>query len=312
MKPDILITAPIEPALMAQLDADFETHRLWSADDQDGLLATLADRVTCVVTRSAVGADAALMDALPKLELIAVFGVGADKVDLGAARERGIKVTNTPGVLTEDTADYAIGLLLALARRIVVGDRFVREGGWTKGMLPNSTRVHGKRLGIVGLGRIGASVARRAEAFALEILYTGPSDKPDLPYRYVPDAVSLASQVDFLVLTCPGGPETRDLVDMRLLKALGPAGMLINISRGSVVDETALANALSAGVIAGAALDVFSDEPNVSQALLAAPNLIVEPHIASTTVETRKAIGELVFANVAAHFAGQPLPSQLS
>jgi lactate dehydrogenase-like 2-hydroxyacid dehydrogenase len=240
-----------------------------------------------------------------KLELVSVFGVGADKVDLAAAKARGIRVTNTPDVLTEDTADYGIGLLLALARKIVHGDRFVRDGQWQHGLLPNSTRVHGKRLGIVGLGRIGAAVAQRALAFAMEVSYTGPRAKSDLPYRSFDNPKTLAAHVDFLILTCPGGPETAGLVDAELLRALGPEGMLVNIARASVVDETALIAALAHGTIKAAALDVFPDEPNVSDALLALPNVIVEPHIASTTVETRKAIGDLVLANVKAHFSGQ-------
>jgi lactate dehydrogenase-like 2-hydroxyacid dehydrogenase len=298
------MTSPLEPALMSALDTSFPTHRLWEAKDREAYLADIGPRVRGVVTRSAIGIDAALMDALPRLELISVFGVGADKVDLAAARARGIRVTNTPGVLTEDTADYGIGLLLAIARKIVHGDRYVREGRWQQGLMANSTRVHGKRLGIVGLGRIGAAVARRALAFSMEVSYSGPHRKPDVPYRYFEDATALAAHVDFLVLTCPGGPDTAGLVDAPLLRALGPEGMLVNIARASVVDEAALIAALGDGTIKAAALDVFPDEPNVPEALLALPNVIVEPHIASTTVETRQAIGELVFANVEAYFSG--------
>jgi lactate dehydrogenase-like 2-hydroxyacid dehydrogenase len=298
------MTSPLEPALMNALDNAFSTHRLWEAKDREAYLAEIGPRVRGVVTRSAIGIDAALMDALPKLELVSVFGVGADKVDLAAARARGIRVTNTPGVLTEDTADYGIGLLLAIARKIVHGDRYVREGRWQQGLMPNSTRVHGKRLGIVGLGRIGAAIAQRALAFAMEVSYSGPRQKPDVPYRYFADPKALAAHVDFLILACPGGPDTAGLVNAALLHALGREGMLINIARASVVDEAALIEALANGTIKAAALDVFPDEPNVSDALLALPNVIVEPHIASTTVETRKAIGELVFANVKSYFTG--------
>ena len=313
MPADILMTAPLEPALMDNLDKAFTTHRLWQAKDRAVFLAEVAPRIRGVVSRSAIGADAALMDALPKLELISIFGVGTDKVDLAAARQRGIRVTNTPDVLTEDTADYAIGLLLALARKIVAGDRYIRAGHWkTKGIMANSTRVFGKKLGIVGLGRIGQVAAKRAAAFDMEISYNGPREKPDLPYRYFADPVAMARHVDFVILTCPGGPATRNLVNAGFLEALGPQGMLVNIARASVVDEAALIAALTNGTIKAAALDVFPNEPDVSDALLALPNVVVEPHIASTTEETRRAIGELVFANVNAHFSGVPLPSQVT
>jgi lactate dehydrogenase-like 2-hydroxyacid dehydrogenase len=308
---DILLTAPLEPSLMEALDGAFTTHRLWQADDKQALLAGIAGRVRGVVTRSVIGADAAMIAALPKLEIIAIFGVGADAVDLAAARKRGIRVTITSGVQTEDTADYGFGLLLALARKIVVGDRYIREGHWQKALLPSSTRVYGKKLGIVGLGRIGEAVARRAAAFAMDIAYSGPRAKPNVPYRYFDDPKALAAFADFIILTCPGGPATAGLVDAGFLKALGANGMLVNIARASVIDEAPLVAALTDGTIKAAALDVFPDEPNVSDALLNAPNLVVEPHIASTTVETRQAIADLVFANVKAHFAGEPLPTPL-
>ncbi|WP_246671339.1 2-hydroxyacid dehydrogenase [Mesorhizobium sp. 8] len=293
---------------MADLDAAYRVHRLWQAADRDALLAAVADSVTGVVTRSVIGADAALMTALPKLEVVAVFGVGTDAVDLAAARRQGVRVANTPGVLTEDTADYGMALLLALARRIVEGDRHVRQGRWPRGLLPNSTRVNGKKLGVVGLGRIGAGVARRAEAFAMQVFYTGPKAKSDVPWTYVDTTQALAREVDFLVLTCPGGPATAGLVDERVLEALGPHGMLVNIARASVVDEQALVSALKKGKIKAAALDVFPDEPNVSSDFLAMENVILEPHIASTTVETRMAICDMVLENLAAHYAGRVPP----
>jgi hydroxypyruvate reductase len=308
-KAEILITAPVEQRLDEALAQSYIVHRPWLAGDRAAFLARVADRVGVVVTRSMIGADRALMSALPKLQLIAIFGVGTDAVDLVAARELGIRVTNTPDVLTADTADYGIALLLALARKIVLGDRFVREGKWSKGMLPNSTRVSGKRLGIVGLGRIGEGVARRAEAFSLDISYTGPRAKPGAPWKYVPDVVTLAQNVDFLILTCPGGPATFKLVNEEVLRALGPEGFLVNIARASVVDHDALIIALQDRLIKGAALDVFDDEPNVPTALLRMDSVIVEPHIASTTVETRAAIGNLVLENITAHVAGRELPS---
>jgi|SRR6185437_14172192 len=308
---EVLVTLPVDRRLDDALAQSFVVHRLWLEQDKPAFLSRIADRVRVVVSRSVFGADRALMAALPKLELVAIFGVGLDAVDLVAARERGVRVTNTPEVLTADTADYGIALLLALARKIVAGDRFVREGKWLQGMLPHSTRVSGKRLGIVGLGRIGAAVARRADAFSLEIFYTGPRQKRDKPWTYVPSLVTLAEEVDFLILTCPGGPETARIVNAEVLRALGPDGLLINIARASVVDQAALIAALEGGVIKGAALDVFDDEPRVPGALLALDNVIVEPHIASTTVETRAAICDLVLANVEAYFAGEPLPGSV-
>ncbi|MBN9241267.1 MAG: 2-hydroxyacid dehydrogenase [Mesorhizobium sp.] len=311
MRHHILLTAPVEPRLMAGLDAVYTVHRLWEAEDPGALLASAAAFVTGVVTRSVVGADAALMAALPKLEVIALFGIGADAVDLAAAKARGIRVANTPGVQTEDTADYSIALLLALARRIVEGDRHVRQGRWQHGLLANSTRVSGKTLGIVGLGRIGSGVARRAEAFAMKILYTGPTAKPDVPWTYVDTVEALAREVDFLVLTCPGGPATRGIVNAEVLRALGADGMLVNIARASVVDEPALIAALRDRTIKAAALDVFPDDPHVSPAFLDLENVVLEPHIASTTVETRMAICDLVLENLAAHYGGKVAPGLL-
>lgn len=298
MRPSVLLPGSLPPDLVTRLSEAFEL--------QHGTVPKDAADVRGIATRSMVGADAALIARLPSLEIVSVFGVGCDAVDLEAARARGIIVTNTPDVLTEDTADYAIALMLALARRVAEGDRFVRAGRWRSGGLPNSARVHGKKLGIVGLGRIGGAVAARARGFRMDIHWHGPRPKPDTELTYHARLADLAEAVDFLVLTCPGGVATDRMVNAEILERLGTAGFLINISRGSVVDEPALIAALRDGRIAGAALDVFADEPNVPEALLAMDNVIVEPHIASTTVETRRAIGDLVLANLKAHFAGQP------
>lgn len=305
-QPLVFLPGTLPPDAIVRLGEHFEIART------DDLSAGACARVRGIATRSMVGADRPLLSRFPNLEIVAVFGVGADAVDLAAARERGIIVTNTPDVLTEDTADYAMALVLALARRVVEGDRFVRAGKWRAGALPNSARVHGKRLGIVGLGRIGQALARRAAAFAMPIHWHGPRPKPELPYTYHPTIACLAEVVDFLVLTCPGGPQTRNLINAAVLERLGPAGFLINVARGSVVDEAAVIAALRERRIAGAALDVFADEPNVPDALLGLDNVIIEPHIASTTVETRHAIGELMVANLVAHFAGGPVPSPVT
>lgn len=306
MKPELLLVSPIPPRVIDALKDDFVLHDYFRAKDKPSMLKEVGGKVRGYISfASAGGADASLMDATPKLELIANWGVGYDRVDAKAAKQRNIVVTNTPDVLTECCADLAMALILAIARRVAEGDRYVRAGNWPKlGSLALATRVSGGRLGIVGLGRIGAAIAQRALAFAMEVSYSGPRQKPDVPYRYFADPKALAAHVDFLILACPGGPDTAGLVDAALLHALGREGMLINIARASVVDEAALIEALANGTIKAAALDVFPDEPNVSDALLALPNVIVEPHIASTTVETRKAIGELVFANVKSYFSG--------
>jgi hydroxypyruvate reductase len=311
-RPDILVTGPLDAGLMAKLEDAFAVHKLWLAADRDRFLAECAGSIRGIATRSVVGADAALMAALPRLEIIACFGAGYEAVDLPAARSRGIRVTNTPDVLTEDTADFAIGAIFALARRIVEGDRFIRAGRWGREVLPSSVRVRGKRLGIVGLGRIGLGIACRAEAFNMTIAWHGPRPKPAIPYRYVADIAELAGESDFLVLTCPGGPATRHLVGRAVLDALGPRGMLVNIARGSVVDELALLQALRDKTIAGAALDVFADEPAVPETFHALDNVVLTPHIASTTVETRAAIGDLLFANLSAQFSGKALPSAVA
>jgi lactate dehydrogenase-like 2-hydroxyacid dehydrogenase len=311
MSVEIIVTDPVEPALMRQLEDTFAIRRLWEAEGRDAFLREHASHARGLVTRSMVGADAAMMDALPKLEIISVFGVGTDAVDLEAARKRGIIVTNTPGVLTDDTADYGMALLLALARKIAEGDRFVRAGRWPGEAFPNSVRVNGKKLGIVGLGRIGSGVARRAEAFGMEIFYSGPNEKPDLPYGYIPDITALAETVDFLILTCPGGPDTKGLVDQAVLKSLGAQGMLVNIARASVIDEAALLDALRDNTIKAAALDVFADEPHVPEAFLKLDNVLLAPHIASKTAETRGDIGDLVYRNIKAHFAGSEVLSRV-
>lgn len=311
-KPAILVTAPVEPRLLDDLEAAYIVHRLWQAPDRDVFLRKIGPQIRAVVTRSVVGADAALIGTLPNLEIVAVFGVGVDAVDLAAARQQHVRVATTPGVLTEDTADYGMGLILALARRIVEGDRHVRDGKWLNGLLANSTRVNGKHLGIVGLGRIGEAVARRAAAFSMRISYTGPRAKLGCPWTYVANIEELARKVDFLILTCPGGPATAGIVNADVLGALGPEGMLINIARASVVNTQALITALADGTVKAAALDVFDDEPRVPQALLELDNVILEPHIASTTVETRMAICDMVVTNLAAQFSGAVPPGLVS
>jgi hydroxypyruvate reductase len=306
MKSDLLLVSPIHRASQAQLEADYVVHRLWEAANRDDLLAQVAPRTEVLVTTGGAGASRELMQWLPQLRLIACFGVGVDAIDLAAARERGIAVTNTPDVLTDDVADLAIGLLLATMRGIVSGDRYVRAGRWLHGAMGVQSKVSGKALGIVGMGRIGQAIAARAAAFGMPIAWTGPRNK-NLPWRYEPDLIALARGVDVLIAACPGGAATRGLISRAVLQALGPGGVFVNIARGSVVDEAALVDLLTTGKLGGAGLDVFSEEPNVPRALFALDNVVLQPHQASATRETRTAMGRLVIDNVAAFFAGRPL-----
>ncbi|WCT72481.1 2-hydroxyacid dehydrogenase [Sphingomonas naphthae] len=291
--PDLYLMAPLIPHTVAALESRFRIHR----SDPPPSTRAIACGGTTVI-------DAASMDRLPNLGIIACCAVGYDGVDTAAAAARGIRVTNTPDVLTDDVADLAIGLILALERRIAFADRLVRGGGWA---MPLSRKVSGRRIGIFGLGRIGHAIARRAAPFAGEILYTARSEKADVPYRYCPDITALAAASDILVLAAPGGDATRAIVDANVLAALGADGVLVNVSRGSLVDEPALIAALEAGGIAGAALDVFADEPHVPEALRAMDQVVLTPHLGSATQDTRRAMGELTVANLDAFFAGKPL-----
>jgi len=260
-----------------------------------------------LATEANRGASRALIAALPRLEMISCFGVGIDLIDLDAARERGVPVTNTPGILGDEVADLAIGLMLASARQIVYADRFVREGLWQKAPISLGRSVSGKTMGVLGLGGIGRAIADRGAAFRMHVIYNGPRRKPDAPYEYVADVVELARRSDYLMVACKGGPETRHLVSAAVIEALGPSGTLVNVARGSVVDEAALASALGSKRLGYAALDVFENAPHVRPELLALPNVIVQPHHGSATVETRGAMGALMVENLLAHFAGRPL-----
>ena len=305
MKAELLIMAPMMSRVMATLASDYVAHRLWEAPEPATLLAELGPRIRAIATTGGRGAEAKVIAALPALEIIACYGVGVDAIDLPAARGRGIIVTNTPDVLTDDVADLGVALAIAASRRICQGDRYVRDGAWLKGDMALTRKFTGSKVGIVGMGRIGQALARRCAGFDCAIAYHGPRAKPELPYRYVPGLVELARDSDFLVLTCPGGAATRGLVDRAVLDALGPEGILVNIARGSVVDEAALVAALADGRLGGAALDVFVDEPRVPPALLAMDNVVLQPHVASATVETRGAMGDLVLTNLRNHFAGR-------
>lgn len=308
MKIDVLSIGSFPAATNVELAKRFAITHHFNRPAPDALGAELKARIRGIATEANRGADRALIEALPRLEVISLFGVGTDSVDLAAARERHIPVTNTPGILTDEVADLAIGLMLASARQIVFADRYVRDGSWgSKGPIPLGRSVGGKTMGVLGLGGIGRAIADRGAAFRMRIIYSGPRRKPGVPYEYVADIVELARQSDYLMIACRGGPETRHLVSAAVIDALGPAGTLINVARGSVVDEAALIAALAEGRLGHAALDVFESEPNPSPELLKLPNVLVQPHHGSATVETRTAIGQLMIDNLGAHFAHKPL-----
>jgi hydroxypyruvate reductase len=305
MKPHVLLIEPMLPEVEAQLDAAYCVHRLFETQDRAALIAAIGASVRAIVTGGGHGASNEIVDALPRLEIIAINGIGTDAVDLERARARSVRVTTTPDVLTDDVADLALGLMLATSRRICVADRFVRSGGWRHEHLPLAARVSGKRLGIFGLGQVGRAVARRAEGFGMQIAYCDRDPVADAAYRFQADLEQLARDSDFLVIAVSGGPATRGLVSRSVLDALGSTGILINVARGSVVDEPALVAALADGRLGGAGLDVFAHEPDVPKALWDMDNVVLQPHRASATVETRRAMADLVLANLAAHFAGR-------
>jgi lactate dehydrogenase-like 2-hydroxyacid dehydrogenase len=307
MKPGLLLLDRFTEASEAKFAAAFTVHRTYA----DGFsLDEVATSITAIATSGAKGAGAALLDRLPALALIAIRGVGTDAVDLAQARRRGIAVTSTPNLLTDDVADLAIALLLALARRLCQADGFVRAGNWRPGAsLPLGRKVTGMRLGLVGLGRVGRAIAERARAFRTEIAYTDLHAFADVDYRFVPTVLALAASSDALILAASGGPQSWRIVDAAVLQALGPRGLLINVARGSLVDEAALVAALRAGRLGGAGLDVFIDEPNVPRELWGLDNVVLQPHRASATAETRQAMEDLVLANLQAHLSGKPLPS---
>jgi lactate dehydrogenase-like 2-hydroxyacid dehydrogenase len=297
-KEPILVVAPIPQDLRAALAA---AHELVEHRPADGPRPGFRIAVTTAIA----GADAALMDSIPDLRLIASQGTGLDRIDLPAAARRGIAVAYTPDVMTEDVADFAIGLMYAAARRIAEADRFVRAGRWMQERMAPSISLNGKAAGIVGMGRIGRSIARRAAGLGMRLTWTGPHPKPELPWPHEPDLRALAAQSDVLILAAPGGAATERMVDARILSALGPRGILVNIARGSLVDEPALLAALESGGIAAAALDVFLAEPGLDPSFLTLPNAVLAPHYASLTHETRAALIARILDDIAAFRAGR-------
>jgi len=298
-KPRILVAPPIPSELRLTLEAAFELVEYQKGE------AYPEFRV--LVITSAGGADKALMDALPGLGLIACNGTGIERVDLIEAARRGIIVRNTPDEVTDDTADFAMALIYAVSRRLAEADRFVRSGRWAKERLPPSQRVYGQRIGIVGLGRIGAKIAERATGAGMNVSYTGPREKPNYSYTYLSELRALAFSVDTLVLSVPGGERTRGIIDADILRALGPGGRLVNVSRGAVVDEAALLDALERKTIAGAGLDVFNHEPHIDPRFFALDNVVLAPHYAAVTQETRQAIAHSLYDAITDFWDGRPV-----
>jgi len=305
-KPDVLAVAKLHPFYLQALQTLYTVHDRTHTEDP-AAFAALAPRIVGVAGTGEASVPRSLLAQLPQAKVVSVFGVGYDGVDVGAAIEFGIPVTHTPDVLTDDVADLAMGLVLSVGRAIPQADQFVRAGRWPAGPIALARKVSGARMGIVGLGRIGKAIAQRAKAFGMSIAYTARSEKPDSGFTFFPSTLELAAHVDFLVAITPGGTGTRHLINAQVLQALGPRGFLINVARGSVVDETALIEALQQGTIAGAGLDVFADEPQVPEALWRLNNVVLTPHMASATTETRQAMADLAFANMQAGISGQPL-----
>lgn len=312
MTQTILALGTLLPSEMDELERDFRVIRLSKELDPEAALQQHRNDIVGIISSPMKKVNRHLIQALPNLEIISQFGIGVDNIDLAAAAERHIVVTNTPDLVTNDTADIALSLLLNCARRTVEGDAYVRVGHWANGPMPLGVSLTGKTVGIIGLGRIGQAVARRALGFDMNVIYYGRQEKPEFSYSYYPDLMKLAEDSDFMILTVSGGPETRHLVNADVLKALGPDGFLINVARGSVVDEEALLIALRNRDIAGAGLDVFDNEPHVPEALYTMDNVVLLPHIGTATTETRKKMGQLVLQNLRAHFNGEPLTTPVA
>jgi len=307
--PTILQIGALTESFNNRLASLYQTHRLWEQPDPEAFLRDIGPQIDLIVTSGRYGCTAAQMAAAPNLKAIVSFGVGYDPIDIDAAKARNLVVSNTPDVLNDCVADLAMGLMIASARRIAQGDRYVRAGQWGKVPFPLGSKVSGKRLGILGLGRIGKCVARRAAGFDMEIRYHNRRADASVDFGYASSLQELADWADFLVVTCVGGPSTVGLVSREVLEALGPQGTLINVSRGSVVDQSALVELLADKRLGGAALDVFANEPQVPAELLDMPQLVLLPHIGSGTSETRQQMEELVFENIASFVGNGKLVS---
>ena len=289
------------PLLRTALETEFSVPSLGQAGEETRALVVMASQ----------GVVAETLERFPKLEMVSVFGVGLDKVDVADLKQRGLVVANTPGVLDEAVAEHAMALLLAASRKVVQADTFVREGEWPQAVFPLARGLRGRLCGIAGLGRIGRRIATLCEAFGMRIAYHGRQPQDDVSYEYFSDLWALANESDVLILALPGGSETKEAVNTEVIQALGPEGILVNIARGSVVDEEALIEALEYGDLGAAALDVFATEPHVAEALLGLPNVVLTPHLGSATEETRQAMVDMTLANLRAHFSGRSVPGKV-
>ncbi len=296
---EVLMPADGMAGIAERIEERATLHRLWRAPNQEAALAAIAPRIRAVVaTWHTAAVDAALMRRMPNLEIVVSFGVGYDHIDAAWAGAHGIVVTNTPGVLDEDTADIAMALTLAAVRRLPQAERYLREGRWPNAPFPLTASLRERTMGILGLGRIGKQIAKRAEAFGLDVVYHGRKAQDEAPYLYYPTLLAMAKACDILVIAAPGGPQTRHIIDRDVLAALGPDGVLVNIARGSLVDEAALIEALRDGTILAAGLDVYENEPHVPPTLLELDNLVALPHVGSASRHTRQAMADLVVANL--------------
>ena len=310
-KPIILQAGPYPDWDQVPLDAAFDAKRLFDVLDPAAVIAEFGPMARGIATRGELGADANLINACPKLEIISVYGVGYDAVDTDLCRQKGIRVTNTPDVLNGDVADLGVAMMLCLSRGMIGAERWVKDGSWaSKGLYDLKRRVFGRKAGILGLGRIGFEVGKRLAGFGMDIAYCDVAPKVYAPgWTFLPDAKALADHADFFFVTLAASAQTRHIVNAEIIEAVGPEGMVINISRASNIDENALIAALQSGALGSAALDVFEGEPALDPRFLDLPNVLVQPHHASGTIETRKAMGQLMRDNLTAHFAGQTLPT---
>jgi lactate dehydrogenase-like 2-hydroxyacid dehydrogenase len=304
---DVLLPAEGMGLIGEMIAERLPLHRLWREADPGAWLAEWGPRIRALAMAGAhAPIDDAYMQGLPNLEIISSFGVGYDHIDVRAAARRGIIVTNTPGVLDDEVADTALGLMIMAVRRLPQAERYLRSGQWLEGAFPLTPSLRGRITGIVGLGRIGKAIATRVSAFGLTVVYHGRNPQADVAYRYFPSLVDLAKACDILIVVAPGGPGTRHMINDEVLEALGPDGVLVNISRGSLVDERALIEALRTGKILAAGLDVFENEPSVPDELIALDNAVLLPHVGSASVRTRRAMAERVVANLFAWADGKP------